>query len=124
MPEDLSTAGNPLPSDHLDDLVASFLWANRAIKFSKLLGDTCPWIGNCWILDGRASVANGMAEAADGAFNAGLKLQFQLAGEVPSANFSLAVGWKRYADHQDNISRQYVSLVAFWPNTGSGRSLV
>lgn len=99
-------------ADHLDDLEAAFLWAHRAIKLSKLSGDTYPWIGDCWILVGRAGVANGMAEATEGAFKTGLKLQAQLAGEVPAANFNLALGWKHYADYLDNTSRQGEALIA------------
>jgi hypothetical protein len=99
-------------ADHLDDLEAAFLWAHRAIKLSKLSGDTYPWIGDCWVLVGRAGVANGMAEATEGAFKSGLKLQAQLAGEVPAANFNLALGWKHYADYLDNTSRQGEALIA------------
>jgi hypothetical protein len=100
-------------ADHLDDLEAAFLWAHRAIKLSKLSGDTYPWIGDCWILVGRAGVANGMAEATEAAFKTGLKLQAQLAGEVPAANFNLALGWRHYADYLDNTSRQGEALIAF-----------
>ena len=99
-------------ADHLDDLEAAFLWAHRAIKLSKLSGDTYPWIGDCWVLVGRAGVANGMAEATEGAFKTGLRLQAQLAGEVPAANFNLALGWKHYADYLDNTSRQGEALLA------------
>jgi hypothetical protein len=99
-------------ADHLDDQEAAFLWAHRAIKLSKLSGDTYPWIGDCWVLVGRTGVANGMAEATEGAFKTGLKLQAQLAGEVPAANFNLALGWKHYADYLDNTSRQGEALIA------------
>jgi len=99
-------------ADHLDDLEAAFLWAHRAIKLSKLSGDTYPWIGDCWVMVGRAGVANGMAEATEGAFKTGLKLQAQLAGEVPAANFNLALGWKHYADYLDATNRQGEALLA------------
>lgn len=98
--------------DHLDDQEAAFLWAHRAIKLSKLSGDTYPWLGDCWVLVGRTGTANGMADGAEGAFKTGLKLQTQLAGEIPAANFNLALGWKHYADYLDNTSRQGEALIA------------
>jgi tetratricopeptide (TPR) repeat protein len=98
--------------DNLGDEEAAFLWAHRAIKLSKLSGDTYPWIGDCWVMVGRAGVANGMAEATEGAFKTGLKLQAQLAGEVPEANFNLSLGLKHYADYLDNTSRQGEALIA------------
>jgi hypothetical protein len=113
--QEASRAAYYASSSSLDDLgdeEAAFLWAHRAIKLSKLSGDTYPWIGDCWILVGRAGVANGMAEATEGAFKTGLKLQAQLAGEVPAANFNLALGWKHYADYLDNTSRQGEALIA------------
>jgi hypothetical protein len=99
-------------ADHLDDQEAAFLWAHRAIKLSKLSGDTYPWIGDCWVLVGRAGASNGMGEATEGAFKTGLKLQAQLAGEFPGANFNLALGWKHYADYLDGASRQGEALIA------------
>jgi len=51
-------------------------------------------------------------EATEGAFKTGLKLQAQLAGEVPAANFNLALGWKHYADYLDAASRQDEVLLA------------
>jgi hypothetical protein len=99
-------------ADHLDDQEAAFLWAHRAIKLSKLSGDTYPWIGDCWILVGRTGTANGMADGVEGAFKTGLKFQAQLAREVSGANFNLALGWKQYADFLDGASRQGEALLA------------
>jgi hypothetical protein len=99
-------------ADHLDDLEAAFLWAHRAIKLSKLSGDTYTWIGDCWVLVGRTGASNGMGAGAEGAFKAGLKFQAQLAGEVPATNFNLALGWKHYADYLDGVSRQGEALLA------------
>jgi hypothetical protein len=99
-------------ADHLDDQDAAFLWAHRAIKLSKLSGDTYPWIGDCWVLVGRTGASNGMGAGAEGAFKTGLKLQAQLAGESPGANFNLALGWKHYADFLDGASRQGEALLA------------
>ena len=42
----------------------------------------------------------------------GVVAQAQLAGEVPAANFNLALGWKHYADYLDNTSRQGEALIA------------
>ena len=99
-------------ADHLDDQEAAFLWAHRAIKLSKLSGDTYPWIGDCWVLVGRSGASNGMGAGAEGAFKTGLKLQAQLAREFPGANFNLALGWKHYADYLDGASRQGEALIA------------
>ena len=97
--------------DNLGDKEAAFLWAHRAIKLSKLAGESYLWVGDCWILIGRTGPTNGMADAS-GAWKTGLKLQAQLAGEVPAANFNLALGWKHYADYLDNTSRQGEALIA------------
>ena len=99
-------------ADHLDDLEAAFLWAHRAIKLSKLSGDTYPWIGDCWILVGRAGVANGMAEATDGTYRHALDIQSKMAAEIPDARFNLALGWRYYADHLDATNRRGEGLLA------------
>ncbi len=110
-------------ADHLDDQEAAFLWAHRAIKLSKLSGDTYPWIGDCWVLTGRTGASNGMGEATEGAFKTGLKLQAKLAGEFPGANFNLAQGWKHYADYLDGVSRQGEALIALGEATKAAAAI-
>ncbi len=110
-------------ADHLDDQEAAFLWAHRAIKLSKLSGDTYPWIGDCWVLVGRTGASNGMGAGAEGAFKTGLKLQAQLAREASGANFNLALGWKRYADYLDGVSRQGEALIALGEATKAAAAI-
>ena len=97
--------------DNLGDEEAAFLWAHRAIKLSKLAGETYPWIGDCWILIGRTGPANGMADAS-GAWKTGLDLQSKIAADLPEANFNLALGWRYYADHLDATGRRGEGLIA------------
>ena len=97
--------------DNLGDEEAAFLWAHRAIKLSKLVGETYLWIGDCWILIGRTGPANGMADAT-GAWKTGLDLQAKIAADLPEANFNLALGWRYYADNLDATNRQGEALLA------------
>ena len=97
--------------DNLGDEEAAFLWAHRAIKLSKLTGETYLWIGDCWILIGRTGPANGMADAS-GAWKTGLDLQAKIAADLPEANFNLALGWHHYADYLDATNRQGEALLA------------
>ena len=97
--------------DNLGDEEAAFLWAHRAIKLSKLAGETYLWIGDCWILIGRTGPANGMTDAS-GAWKTGLDLQAKIAADLPEANFNLALGWHHYADHLDATNRQGEALLA------------
>ena len=97
--------------DNLGDEEAAFLWAHRAIKLSKLAGETYLWIGDCWILIGRTGPANGMTDAS-GAWKTGLDLQAKIAADLPEANFNLALGWQHYADYLDAINRQGEALLA------------
>ena len=97
--------------DNLGDEEAAFLWAHRAIKLSKLAGETYLWIGDCWILIGRTGPANGMADAS-GAWKTGLDLQAKIAADLPEANFNLALGWHHYADYLDATNRQGEALLA------------
>ena len=97
--------------DNMGDEEAAFLWAHRAIKLSKLAGETYLWIGDCWILIGRTGPANGMADAS-GAWKTGLDLQAKIAADLPEANFNLALGWHHYADYLDATNRQGEALLA------------
>lgn len=97
--------------DNLGDEEAAFLWAHRAIKLSKLAGETYLWIGDCWILIGRTGPANGVADAS-GAWKTGLDLQAKIAADLPEANFNLALGWHQYADYLDATNRQGEALLA------------
>ena len=97
--------------DNLGDEEAAFLWAHRAIKLSKLAGETYLWVGDCWILIGRTGPANGMADAS-GAWKTGLDLQAKIAADLPEANFNLALGWHHYADYLDATNRQGEALLA------------
>ena len=97
--------------DNLGDEEAAFLWAHRAIKLSKLAGETYLWIGDCWILVARSGPSNGMPDVA-GAYRTALDLQAKMAAEVPEARFNLALGWKYYADHLDATNRRGEGLLA------------
>jgi hypothetical protein len=98
-------------ADHLDDLEAAFLWAHRAIKLSKMAGDTFLWIGDCWLLVARSGTSNGMPDA-DGTYRHALDIQSKMAAEIPDARFNLALGWRYYADHLDATNRRGEGLLA------------
>lgn len=97
--------------ENLQDEEASFLWAHRALKLSKLAGETNPWTGDCWLLVARAGPSNGMPDVT-GAYRTALDLQTRMAAEVPEARFNLALGWKYYADHLDATGRRGEGLLA------------
>ena len=97
--------------ENLQDEEASFLWAHRALKLSKLADEANPWTGDCWLLVARSGPSNGMPEVA-GAYRTALDLQAKIAAEVPEARFNLALGWKYYADHLDATNRRGEGLLA------------
>ena len=97
--------------DNLGDEEATFLWAHRAIKLSKLAGETYLWIGDCWLLVARSGASNGMRDV-DGTYRTALDLQAKIAADLPEANFNLALGWRYYADHLDATGRRGEGLLA------------
>lgn len=97
--------------ENLQDEEAAFLWAHRALKLSKLAGETNPWTGDCWLLVARAGPSNGMADV-EATYRTALDLQARMAAEVPEARFNLALGWKYYADHLDATGRRGEGLLA------------
>ncbi len=98
--------------ENLKDEEAAFLWAHRALKLSKLAGETNPWTGDCWLLVARSGPSNGMPDV-EAAYRTALDLQAKMAAEVPEARFNLALGWKYYADHLDATGRRGEGLLAF-----------
>ena len=97
--------------ENLQDEEAAFLWAHRALKLSKLAGETNPWTGDCWLLVARSGPSNGMPDV-EATYRTALDLQSKMAAEVPEARFNLALGWKYYADHLDATGRRGEGLLA------------
>jgi len=108
--------------DNLGDEEAAFLWAHRAIKLSKLAGDTFLWIGDCWLLVARSGTSNGMPDA-DGTYRHALDIQSKMAAEIPDARFNLALGWRYYADYLDGVSRQGEALIALGEATKAAAAI-
>ena len=97
--------------DNLGDEEAAFLWAHRAIKLSKLAGETFLWIGDCWLLVARSGPSNGMPDVQS-TYRTALDLQSKMAADLPEANFNLALGWHHYADYLDATGRRGEGLIA------------
>ena len=132
MPSDLSSAGNPLPSDRTPEALSP---ATAAVyrRYRELLADTArqaalaawvedcrelqaagetnPWTGDCWLLVARSGPSNGMPDV-EATYQTALDLQAKMAAEVPEARFNLTLGWKYYADHLDATGRRGEGLLA------------